>query len=373
MRRAGAPRRVVLHVGTPKSGTTYLQRALWDSRTALARLGAAGVGSTEQALFRGAVEVREAYDFWGLPRTDIEGTWRRLCQEARRYPGIAIMSHELLGAASPEQAARARAELDGAEVHVVVTARDLVRQVTSEWQELVKNGGTAPFSRFARRIVRDIETGNFSSIFWRNQDLTGILERWAPGLPPQQVHLVVAPRVSSDPHELWRRFAAAAGFDGSAVLPRPSRVNASLGEAQIAVLRKVNQVLDDRMPMGSYLRVVKEGLAEDVLAAQTAEPLRCPPALAARLREIALDRNEAIAAAGYRVHGSLEDLVPAVPEKLRGKGKRRVGEARSAARNQAYAEALARLLLDQAEGGRGARRGALARRWQRSGRSFRRP
>ncbi len=370
MAHAGAPRRVVLHVGTPKSGTTYLQRALWRHRDELAAHGVISVGASESAMFRAAVEVREAYEFWGMTRAELDGTWQRACQQARRHPGIAVMSHELLGAASAEQVERALSGLADVEVHLVVTARDLGRQATSEWQELIKNGGTRSFPRYARRIVRDIETGRFSSMFWRNQDLTGILGRWGANLPPERIHVVAPAPGTGDPHELWRAFASAAGFDGSLVLPDSDRLNASLGVAQIAVLREVNQVLDGTLSMGSYLRVVKERFAEEVLAAQPGEPLRCPPALAVRLRAVALERNAAILEAGYRVHGDLAHLVPVVPEE--GPEGLKLGKPRPAQRQQAYVEALAVLLLEQARSERESRVRAVARRWRERGLPVRR-
>ena len=40
--------------------------------------------------------------------------------------------------------------LGGAEVHVVVTARDTVSLVTARWQEFVKNGSTVADRRLPR-------------------------------------------------------------------------------------------------------------------------------------------------------------------------------------------------------------------------------
>jgi hypothetical protein len=308
--------RVVLHVGAPKSGTTFLQRALWSNRQELRRQGINLPGERQSEMFHAAIEVRKGHEFWGYPPEQINGTWAALCKQAREHDGVTVMSHELLGAATPDQVQRALAELEGMDLHVVFTARDLSRQVTSEWQERIKNGSTRSFGKFQRRLVRQIEAGKFSSGFWKNQDAVEVLGRWADRLPPSQVHVVVAPRPGADARELWRRFASAAGFDGDSYDPitTDAPANQALGVAQIAVLRRVNAALDGRIPQPGYARVVKDQFAERLLAAQPSERPAAPARLIRRLHRVAEERNATIRALGYQVHGDLEELVPELPE-----------------------------------------------------------
>ncbi len=308
---ASSPR-VILHVGAPKSGTTFLQKALWSNREALAAEGFALPGHRQRAMFMAAIEVRQGHQFWGYPPEQIDGTWSRLCAEAREHRGTTVMSHELLGGATDEQAKAALAELDGVEVHVVYTARDLARQATSEWQERVKNGSSRPFERFQRRMLQQLERGQLSSGFWRNQDILGVLTRWGGNLPASQVHVVVAPPPGAEPGLLWRRFGGAVGFDADAYDPftTDAPTNQTLGVAQVAVLRHVNQALAGRIPQPAYARVVKEQFAEQVLAGQPSPKPVCPALLARRLLAVTEETNAAITDLGYRVHGDLAELLP---------------------------------------------------------------
>ncbi|MBS44801.1 MAG: hypothetical protein CMH83_16875 [Nocardioides sp.] len=337
------PRRVVLHVGTPKSGTTFLQQALWNNRDELAERGVRLPGSRQRDMFIGAVEVREQYRFWGYPAEQIDGTWASLCRDAKQHDGLTIMSHELLGGADPEQARRALAELDGVRVDVVLTVRDLVRQATSEWQERVKNGSSRRFTRFQRRVVRQIDRGNFSSGFWLNQDPVGALDRWATGLDPARVHVVVAPPSGSDPGALWQSFGEAIGVDTSTLDPAVERSNQALGEAQVAVLRRVNKALDGRIEHPMYARVVKNYFAENLLAQQSGARPQCPPRLATRLRRVAQQHVEVIRDRGYQVHGDLAHLVPEVDREAPSPDK-----VSDDAVVQAFADVVAELLVKQA-------------------------
>ena len=140
--------------------------------------------------------------------------------------------------------------------------------------------------------------------------------RWSTAVPTERVHLVVCPPAGAVPSELWHRFADATGVPADAVDPErvpPNAVNASLGRAEIAVLRRVNAALAGSIPQPAYSQIVKRVLAEDALARRHGERPRTPAALVALLSD-ATDRwCEAVRAAGYPVSGDLAELRPLPP------------------------------------------------------------
>ena len=64
-----------------------------------------------------------------------------------------IVSHEILATASRQQVRRALESFGDAEVHVVLSARDLVRQIPAEWQENVKHRRTLGYRAFLDTIT----------------------------------------------------------------------------------------------------------------------------------------------------------------------------------------------------------------------------
>jgi hypothetical protein len=338
--------RVVLHVGTPKSGTTFLQQALWLHRESLLEQGVTCPGERQREMFLGAVDVRGTREQWGLDPAAIEGRWQSLCEQAREFPGTTIMSHELLGAASRRQVKEARAALEGVEVDLVITARDLARQLVSEWQERVKNGATATFDVFAAGLTRQLDSGRLRGLFWANQHIPAILLRWSSDLPASRVHVVTAPAASAnDPRELWRRYAEAVGFDPTGLDPVAPDLtaNPSLGATQIAILREVNDSLDGRIPQPEYTRVVKRFLGQDVLTRhRSARPI-CPPDLAAALERFAEQWIDKIIERGYAVHGSLDDLRPQIANDTPGVKPDQVDDAERA---EASAAVISDLLVE---------------------------
>ena len=342
--------RVVLHIGTPKSGTTFLQHALWANREALEQAGVRLPGDLQRDMFWAAVEVGDAHGFWGLSADEIDGTWARLCRQARDHDGVTVMSHELLSGVEPEQARAALAALDGVELHVVVTVRDLARQITSEWQERVKNGGTRSYQQFQRRAARLLRQGRTSEGFWRHHDTVAILDRWTAALPPQQVHVVVAPPQGADARILWERFGEACGFDATGLDPDPPGArkrtrNAALGVVQVQLLRAVNQALGGRIPQPAYARVVKDQFAERVLAAQRSQRPQATRAFTKTLRRVAKERNRTIRRRGYLVHGRLVELVPPPVDGVPSHPDDVTAEQLAAA----YAEVVAAMLVERAE------------------------
>ena len=175
------------------------------------------------------------------------GIWDRLVEEARAWPGTTLVSHELFASATADQAARAIASFgDDTEVHVVLTARDLVRQIPAEWQEHVKHRSTKTLPDFVDDLREDVEG---TSWFWRVQDFADVVDRWGRTLPASRVHVVTVPAAGADPGTLWDRFATLLGLDPASFDTKQSRANTSLGVEQAELLRRVNAELGDRVPL----------------------------------------------------------------------------------------------------------------------------
>jgi hypothetical protein len=307
-------RRVVLHVGLPKTGTTYLQTVLAHHRDALRETGVLYPFVRPQAMFLGAVEVRGSREKFGLTAEDVAGTWQALCDRVLSHAGTSVISHEILGGAEPDEIAAALAPLAGIEVDVVVTARDLGRQATAHWQEEVKLGDTRSFAELERDQLRADVPEGARPHFWHAQDYAAALRRWATAVPAERVHLVAGPPPGAPPDVLWHRFAEACGVsqeadavvDADAVAP----ANRSLTTEAIALLREVNRQLDGRLTPREHARLVKRELAEGRLAERPGTPPRTPASLADVLMPTAAAWRSEVEAGRYAVHGSLDDLTP---------------------------------------------------------------
>lgn len=306
---SGSSSRIFLHVGSPKTGTTFLQQVLWSQREKAQEQGLLLPLERFSDHFLASLDVRDLADRPEHPERAV-GIWKQVVEEANAWPGTVLVSHELFAAATVSQVDRAVAAFGpDADVHVVLTARDLVRQIPAEWQEHVKHRSTKTFDEFVDDLRADT---NEKSWFWRVQDYAGVLERWSSAVPTDRVHVVTVPPPGADPGLLWVRFATLLGLDPETFETTASRSNPSLGVEQTELLRRLNASLGDRLPIpGPYPRVVKNVLAHRVLAGRPGAKIVMDPVATEFALEKSRDIADRLGAFGVDVVGSLDDLVPA--------------------------------------------------------------
>jgi hypothetical protein len=301
--------RVLVHVGAPKTGTSFVQDVLWLNRGRLERQGFLYPADRFDEHFLAALDLLEMP--WGGLERQAVGAWDRLAARVRSWHGTVVVSHEILATATRQQVRRALDSFGDAEVHVVLSARDLVRQIPAEWQENVKHRRTVAYGDFLDRITDPRREGALASWFWGVQEVPDILDRWGGTLPPERVHLVTVPKPGAPRDLLWHRFAGVLGLDPAALTPHTDRANASLGVTETALLRQVNERVNGVLRNEDYRELVRELLAHRTLSLRTGSPrLGLPP----DVRAWAVDLSEAwiaeLAARGYDVRGDLAELRP---------------------------------------------------------------
>ncbi len=307
-------RRVYLHVGTPKSGTSYLQDKLALNRDELERQGLEYLRTRTGDHFEAALDL--IGERWAGEEKSSRGQWEALAQEARKSRRNVLVSHEILAAAGPESVARAMASFPTHEVHVVVTARDLGRQIPAEWQERVKHRGGRDYTNFLKTLMRSYRTKDQALWFWKVQHLPRILATWGKGLPPERVHLVTVPPVGGPRDELWKRFAGVLGLSQRASYAESETTNASLGGAEVTMLRRLNAALaEQKVPRTVYVNWVRETIVREVLAQRPDKvPATVPPKRRPQVESITAKWLEEVRAAGIDVVGTLEDLESVWPD-----------------------------------------------------------
>ncbi len=304
-------RTVYLHIGAPKTGTTYLQDRLTLNASALAAHDV-HFPSRSALISPGLSQFRAALDLmgqdWGGDPGHAEGSWDALVKRINRRSGVVIVSHEILSPARPHHVARAMNDLsDGADVHVVYTARDLGRQLPAAWQESIKQGRTWRYRKFLRKSQRG------KTWFSRAFDLPSVLGTWGAHVPPEHIHLVTLP-TDRRGETLWDRFCRATRIESSWAPEESTRANESLGVAETAVLRQLNKKLDRRVRReAAYDGLIRQMLAEEELVRGDSPRITLPP----QDYDWAADRGrqwvEWVEQAGIDVIGDVEDLVPVRP------------------------------------------------------------
>ena len=279
--RSPDERRVYLHIGAPKTGTTYLQDRLTLNAASLADHGV-HFPSRSPLVSPGLFHFRAALDLlgqdWGGEPGHAAGNWDALVKRVRRKSGTVVVSHEILAPARAEHVARAMADLDGQR-----GPRRLLRpgprpgpprRLAGEHQagppvELPQVPPQDP-AREAVVLPRlrpahgpgHLGVGAATRAHPRR-------DRAAPPRPDARSSRPQTPRqrpVEATPGDpLWLRFCEVFGIDPTWAPRDSDRTNQSLGVAETQLIRQLNRRLD---------RATRREASYDALIRRDARPGR---------------------------------------------------------------------------------------------------
>lgn len=330
--------RLVLHIGTQKSGTTYLQRVL-------ARLS--GDLKRKDVLYptrlHGRREVYNheaaAYGLLGtasfpwVPEAKArgqQGSWEGLVRKVQRWDGTAIVSGEALSVIDSAAAQRLVSALGVSDTRIVVTARDLGRVLPSSWQQHIRNGRSTTFASYLGQQARSRGDGNAQEraarwdadpdqTFWRAYAIGSLVQRWAP--LASGVTVVTVPRRGAAPDELWQRFRTALDLDEALSLTPPAiddlAANVGLTEPEVLVLAALNRNIDGTKADGHDNRSLRGAIVREAFVPRPdrGDPVRIPREWLERVSGWADEDAEILQSTGALVVGPLTDLLvdPASP------------------------------------------------------------
>jgi hypothetical protein len=230
---------VHLHIGEPKTGTTFIQAMLFHNREAMLTDGVLVPGDKLD-------QIRGGHDVLGRAKTagthDTAGAWQDLADQVVAFQGVhAVISMEMLTRARPRQIQRAVDAFGGrADVRVVVTARDIADLAPARWQESVQFRQSWRFEEYLDGVFdpggRDTAAGRH---FWGLHDTPTTVLAWAKAVGQPNVTVVTVPKSRVQPDLLWHRFGSAIGVPVAAY-EQVERANASLGRESAELMQRVN-------------------------------------------------------------------------------------------------------------------------------------
>lgn len=299
---------VNLHIGTFKTGTSYLQSVLVHSQAQLADAGVLWPGrawADQVAATRGLMTAH--------PRK--REAWDQLISEVDQWRGNSvIISMETLSMASASAVRRAASSLRSHRVRVILTARDIGRVIPAQWQESVQNGKSWSYEDYLDGVVSGGAGDRAYDHFWSKHDWANVLRTWSAVGDDAELVLVTVPPSGAPRGLLWERFCEAVSLDPTAYDATMS-VNESLGAASAEVIRHVSAALESGERHRQTSRVVKKTLAKGVLnGRKSLEPTLVLPH---RLEEWATERSHSLIDDLRKVEtttvGTLDDLEPRFP------------------------------------------------------------
>lgn len=302
--------RVVLHIGAPKTGTSFVQSVLSHHRDLLRDRGILWPGETWGDQVRAVEDLRDA----SKGTTPTATRWDLLVKQIDDFDGdMAVVSMEWLCMADRRMAARAVRSFARYDLTIVLTLRDLARAIPAQWQESTQNGFSWTYHDFLEGLTstwpRRTRAG---AHFWANQDWARMVATWGSAGDRRPLVVVTVPPRGTPPSLLWERFCAAAGIEpiGFVLEGWP---NESLGAASAEVMRRLSAM---RRGEGGRSRkhraALKHALAKNVLAGhrQSEPSLILDPARRTWVERTTRRQLDKLREADIRVVGNLDELWP---------------------------------------------------------------
>lgn len=300
--------RVVLHIGSMKSGTSFIQNVLGNNGDELAQHGISFAGER----WRDQVAAVQDLIAHGGPQQeplDPAGPWCTLVDSINAAPGTVVVSMEFLAPRVTRKIEIIRDALDG-ELEVVLTGRDLARNIAAMWLESVQNGSSVGWEDYLR-AVRAEGDHPVARNFWSHQGLAAIARRWSDTVGADHFTLMTVPVKGAPSDLLWRRFAQVLHLDPGA-FELNVRANRSIGLATAMTLRHLNEILGrDGVPAADqpfYDLLVKHLLTKRGMVSREGEPTLGLDERWVMKRGAA--EVAALRAQGHRVIGDLNELLP---------------------------------------------------------------
>lgn len=232
-------RRVIVHVGQMKSGTTFVQQTLAHNRERLLTNGISYPGP----------KFNQQHACYGLCGNDIywvhdQERWEHagdaLLDSIRAFDGTILISSEALSCMPRAGVDRFVERIGGIDT-VVVTVRNMLSTLLSAWQQGVKRGSEASLAEFFARMQEEREA---KAGLWRNYAFGSTVERWSHHA---DVSVVVVDSFERD--AIVQVFLRAARIDGvELTAPELSAKdrNISLRWEDAELLRTINRTTNAR-------------------------------------------------------------------------------------------------------------------------------
>ncbi|WP_374675001.1 hypothetical protein [Ideonella sp.] len=276
---------LTVHIGLPKTGTTYLQKTLAAARPALGR---AGVDYPDTGYYNHQIALYEplAGHLPWTARPGLPDRWVALRDVLSAEDGRhTLLSAEALSALDEAGVERFAGLVAARQLaHLVITSRSLERLLPSHWQQNLKQGAVDSLEAFSIATLARVEEGAHPGAMYS----AGLaLHRWRRVFPSVRVTVLA---MGADFAANLAAFAGACSIppavDLAAAVPPASEQNLSFSVDECRRLQVLNHRIaagraierDRRRTMAIFFRQRDAGLPYE-------KPV-LPPALVARAREL---------------------------------------------------------------------------------------
>ena len=317
IRQAEGPKllkKVVIHAGFHKTGTTAIQHSLHASTEVLKAAGYR-YPIVDQGTSQSGSVLALAERGWGWQargsKVIPKRVWTKLIKQVRKGRDNMILSSEFLSELDESRIIQIKSAFDGLDCQIVFTLRAFDKLFPSTYQQALKSGSAHVYETWLEATVNDY-FGEQKTGFWKRNQHAHVILRWIQIFGAENVTIITADE--TNPGLLFERFGELLKLPVGSLKPvADSGLNRSLLLDEIQLLRAINKNVPKSRNWNAYMTFIRKGTFEQLTTSPTgsveaAARLRTPKKYAKKIQQIAKLEMAELKALDLRVLGDIRDL-----------------------------------------------------------------
>ncbi len=306
-------KRLIIHPGFHKSGTTALQESFALNRPLLRENGIfyPPIGSKAHHRVAWALTQRP----WGWNRRGGERTpekyWDRM---ASRINGAkeetVILSSEFFSEIDGERIRKIRSEIKGRDIQILFTLRPLAKLLPSSYQQYLKYGITIEYEDWLHAILDKPGESKVSPTFWKRHSHGKVVARWVDIFGKSNVTLLIVNE--AQPTFLFDEINKFLNLPTGSLNAAPSGSNRSLTMEEISLLLELNRQFPKERVWDEYEVFVRAGyirhLTDHVPPAADKARLLTPQWAVDKANELGKVIQKELLGTGVKIIGDVNSL-----------------------------------------------------------------
>jgi hypothetical protein len=309
-------KRIVIHAGFFKTGTTALQSSLAANRKKLLENGVLYPALSSADSSRSTGQHRAAWALkgrhWGWEDgggsvTPIE-VWDKLAGKLNDFEGTSLFSSEFLAELTRDDVERMSKDLKADKIEVVFTLRPLVKMLPSQYIQSLKYGMRLNYEGWLQRIFNGGEDKVQWRTFWTRHDHPDVVKRWVDVFGAENVTLLVVDE--TQPNLIYETFSELLSLPNDLLKPVEEKgLNRSLTWEEICLLLEMNKKFDRTLAWGEYATMIRNGIFRnltDVPARDGQHKLLTPQWAVDRAKELTVSNIQRLHSMGITIIGDID-------------------------------------------------------------------
>jgi hypothetical protein len=309
-------KRIVIHAGFFKTGTTALQSSLAANREKLLENGVLYPALSSADSSRSTGQHRAAWALkgrhWGWEDgggsvTPIE-VWDKLAGKLNDFEGTSLFSSEFLAELTRDDVERMSKDLKADKIEVVFTLRPLVKMLPSQYIQSLKYGMRLNYEGWLQRIFNGGEDKVQWRTFWTRHDHPDVVKRWVDVFGAENVTLLVVDE--TQPNLIYETFSELLRLPNDLLKPVEEKgLNRSLTWEEICLLLEMNKKFDRTLAWGEYATMIRNGIFRnltDVPAQDGQHKLLTPQWAVDRAKELTVSNIQKLHSMGIKIIGDID-------------------------------------------------------------------